>query len=528
MNKNIKKILSVLFVASISGCNFLMNSETSSSNLSSSNISSSKFDSSSSTTSTSSTSSSSSNSSSSISEKIIDVKNRDLEFELNETQTAYYIKKYKNYEKNIRLPEKYNNLSVIGVLPKAFMSSGGVENIYFPDSYVEINVGAFYDCTTLKNYYVTNTNPVYSSVDGVLYTKDEKSIVAFPVGRTKTVTVKEGTVSIQSGAFYSSQAKKIVLPESLEEIGTEAFAYAKKLTTINIPSKIINLPDGVFDTCLSLSDVSFSDSLEKISSRAFWGCAKLTEIVFPSSLKTIGDSAFESCSELTRLVFNEGLISVGTYSFAYCPNVYEIVFPSTLKTINDYAFIQNTTLTELSFPEGLEELKEGAFYYTTNVKTVKIPSTVKEIGYDCFTSSDSAIRKFEVASNSNYYKSVNNVLYTKDGKTLVCYPADLVYEINDSTYAVLEGTEVIAAHAFYNAEALTSLTLPASVNHFGYSPFYMCRGLRSLNFEGTIQQFNDIEKEVELYAGQQNIYWNETYYGRISEVTCSDGRITID
>lgn len=485
--------------------------------------------------STTSSSSTSSNSSSSIiynssTYEIKDVKLRDLKLEPNEDNTGYYITKYLKYEKNIRLPEKYEGKNIIGIKEGAFSSSGGVEDIYFPDTYTDFNSLSFRDCKTIKNYYVNTTNPKFSSIDGVLYLKNQESLVAYPLGRNKVETIKEGTKEVLEYAFYSCEAKEIVLPESLELIGENVFSYSKRLQKINIPSKIEEISDMSFDTCLSLKDISFGNSVKRIGERAFWGCAEIKNLNFPSSLRIIAKSAFESCTKIENILFNEGLERIEHSAFAYCGLVKELNFPSTLKYIGDYAFIQSTTIEELSFNEGLETLGEGAFYYNTSLKKVTISSSVNFIGYDCFTSSNSALQEFVVSNDSNFFKAEQGVLFTKDGKELVCYPADLPYVSGDTKYIVPDGVEIIRDHAFYNAISLASITLPSSVKIIKKAPFYMCSSLNELKYLGTMDEFKLIEKEEEIFSsGSQEfkVPWNSTYSGMITHVICSDGTLEL-
>lgn len=462
--------------------------------------------------------------------EIKDVKLRDLEFELNDTKDGYLIKKYKKYDPYIKLPEQYEGLPIVGISEGAFLSSGGVIDVYMPDTYIEVNSFSFSGCTTIINYYVNDTHSLYKSIDGVLYTKNEESLVAFPTGRKKSYDVQNGTKNILDGSFATCLIENVTLPESIETIGHKAFYEAKKLKKINVPSKVQTINDSAFELCLDLNEVAFNEGLKEIGYKAFWGCAKLRSLEFPSTLIKIGTSAFEQCTYIYSVNFSEGLEVIDDFAFAYCANIGKIQFPSTLKRINKYAFIQNFVLETLNLNEGLEVLEEGAFYYSTNLKKVNIPSTLKEIGYDCFTSSDSSIKEFYVVDNSSYFKSVDKVLFTKDGKELVCFPAKLPLENKSSSYIVPEGTEIINDHAFYNSLTLESITLPSTLKKLGCSPFYMCQSLKNIKYLGTMSQFEKIEKVVEVFVtdlATQNIYWNDTYFAKIREVECSDGTIVL-
>ena len=76
--------------------------------------------------------------------------------------------------------------------------------------------------------------------------------------------------------------------------------------------------------------------------------------------------------------------------------------------------------------------------------------------------------------DSPWYSSVDGVLYTKDGKTLISCPA------GKRTAVIADGTEVIAARAFKECGSLTSMTVPGSVKRIGDKAFYNCKSMRNL------------------------------------------------
>ena len=532
---------------------------TSSSN---SNTSSNSFGSSSnSSTSSSSFESSSNTSSSKPMDKYINVQNKDLECILNEDRTGFIIYKYKKYDKYIRLPETFSGLfshvyenettgvsldiysgnqihaedvitlPIIGIMDKAFMSSGGVEDIIIPDSYIEFKHDAFFGCTSIKNYLVSDSHSLYKSIDGVLYTKDELSLFAFPLGRKGTYNVIEGTKNVLNGSFENTNIEEVVLPESVENIEDYAFYSAKRLRTINIPSKVKEIKEYTFNTCLDLKTINFSEGLEKIGYYAFGFSSSIKNLVFPSTLEIIEGSAFESVKSIRNLVFNEGLKSIGDYAFAYNEYIETITFPSTLKYIGKYAFIQNYELMELDLVEGIEVLDEGAFYYNTNLRKVNIPSTLQSIGYDCFTTGEynpigHGIEEYKVSEDSNYFKNVDGVVYSKDGKELVVVPT--AHEFNKGSYKVLDGVERINDHAFYNCTFLKNITLPSSLKEIGKAPFYITN-LNTINYEGGVEEFKLIQTTDEVFTSDTStntlvVKWNYTNEnGGVSLVKCIDG-----
>ncbi len=122
------------------------------------------------------------------------------------------------------------------------------------------------------------------------------------------------------------------------------------------------------------------------------------------------------------------------------------------------------------------EIASDTFSNYNEINTISIPKTIKKIGSRAFMGSQ--VKSYSVAGDNPYYKSVNGVLFSKDGKTLLSYP---ILSENDS-YAVPEGTEIIAPYAFYaknSRDYLYALTLPSTLKSIGAFSFY---GLYNLNF----------------------------------------------
>ena len=483
-------------------------------------------------------------SSSSSSSKVVSSTNEihelnasELELVETEDKTGYLISKYRGTKyKNIRLPESYNNKPIVG-LETGAMISASFENIYIPDCYTDFDPSAFLGCKVIKNYHVNDTHSLLKSVDGVLYTKDGNGLFIYPSGRRDNYKVVEGTKEILAYAFSEATVVGVTLPESIEAIGAHAFDQAKRLESVNIPSKVKVLKESAFDTCNSLLKVQFSEGLEEIEYRAFWQCYDLFKFELPSTLKIIGESAFEGLAGVDDLVLNEGLEYIGDFAFAYNEYIETISFPSTLKRIGKYAFMQNYMIKELNLNEGLEVLEEGAFFYNSNLRTVSIPSTLEEIGFDCFASSDSKLATFTVSEESESFKLQDGIIYSKDGKELVCCPSQLKF--TNGTYAIPEGVEVIGDHAFYNNSSLRNVELPSTLKTIGKAPFYVC-SISSLKYNGTMEEFQNVEKTIwEYNTGSYdendnlvfiNIEWNVTNYenGRaITKVICNDGTLDL-
>ncbi len=163
--------------------------------------------------------------------------------------------------------------SVRSIEFNAFRGCSGLTSITLPSSLTSIGDGAFYGCSGLTSINVSDNNPKYSSVDGMLCNKDQTKLIAVPNGKTSSIT----------------------LPSSLTSIGDYAFSGCSGLTSITLPSSLTSIGERTFVNCSGLTSITLPSSLKSIEDHAFNGCSGLTSITLPSSLTSIGNYAFYGC-----------------------------------------------------------------------------------------------------------------------------------------------------------------------------------------------------------------------------------------
>ncbi|MBR3455804.1 MAG: leucine-rich repeat protein [Bacteroidaceae bacterium] len=124
-------------------------------------------------------------------------------------------------------PESIGNNSFDGVKE--------LKELYIPAFIKEIK-WSFYECTNLERIVVDKDNPYFKDIDGVLYSKDGKELIAYPNAHCKTYQVPAGVVKIAHSAFKSCSGIEIVrLPKSLTEIGINAFYQCNNLQAVFLP-----------------------------------------------------------------------------------------------------------------------------------------------------------------------------------------------------------------------------------------------------------------------------------------------------
>ena len=225
----------------------------------------------------------------------------------------------------------------------AFAFCGNIEKLIIPASVETINnqmfvllkyvkMDGYQSISELKSdfkgFEVSSDNTNYCSVDGVLYTKDMNTLIAYPNGKIDNNFVTDNRVNkigsmaftytlvenvqlnnvkrIEDQAFFQSGfLKSVKISENCNYIGNMGFAYCTKLENIVIPDRTTIADEGIFACCINLNKVVLSSSIQKVPQTMFMYCLSLSEIYIPKSVASVDMSAFAT-SEKLQTVYYEG------------------------------------------------------------------------------------------------------------------------------------------------------------------------------------------------------------------------------
>ena len=320
-------------------------------------------------------------------------------------------------------------------------------------------------CDKLKSINVSSSNKYFSSIDGVLFSKDKKTLIAYPEGKGSSYNIPNGVTSIGDDAFsYQDGLSSVTIPNSITSIGSGAFYNCKGLTSVTIPGSVTSIDSSAFSGCNGLTSLTISNGVKSIGGGAFYNCKGLTSVIIPSSVTSIGSSAFFGCSVLTSVTIPGSVTSIGGYAFANCSG-----------------------LTSLTITNGVRSIDYNAFGSCGKLKNVTIPSSVTSIGDRAFSDCN-GLKSINVDPKSVSYISENGVLLNYDKTILIQYPAGKT----DASYVIPDGVTRIYHRAFASCNGLTSVTIPSSVKSINSQVFDKCINLSNVYYEGTEKQWNNI------------------------------------
>lgn len=199
----------------------------------------------------------------------------------------------------------------------------------------------------------------------------------------------------------------------------------------------------------------------------------------------IGGAAFYSCGNLTAVAIPDGVTDIGTHAFYGCTNLASIDLGTGLRIIGTNAFDGCRKLDSVVIPDSVVSLEGWAFQNCSGMESVVLGRGVSEIGVFVFQGC-SKLSEFEVSDGNEVYGSVDGVLYSKDGRVLVIYPA-----AKGNAFDIPDGVTDIGSWAFRGCTGLESVSIPDSVTNIESWAFYNCRRLDDLAFGEGLARLGD-------------------------------------
>ena len=412
---------------------------------------------------------------------------------------------------SVTLPE---GITTIG--GAAFMDCPNLKSITLPASVTTANAQTF-EMSSLEAISVSPASSSFASVDGVLFSKDKKTLVAYPDAKAGSrYRVPDGVTEIASSAFFDSSLAQITLPDTLKTIRDNAFDCCRKLTALNIPDSVTALEENAVSWCESLTELTLPAGLTEIPAYAFSGCHSLEELEIPAAVTSIGDEAFGGCWNLKTLSLPDALTQLGSRVFYDCVSLDRITLPKDLAHLGTGAlcglsrievspdnirfcsvdgilfskdqtvlvqYPGGSTAAYYTVPEGVIELADGTFENAYSLQHVTLPDTISKLGVEVFAQSGLT----EIALPEGIAEIPDLAFSWCDSLAKVTLP-DTVTRIGNeafsgcafSAFTVPDAVTEIAFDAFSGCENMETIQMPKEMTSIGSYAFRGCTRLKSI------------------------------------------------
>jgi len=290
---------------------------------------------------------------------------------------------------------------VTTVLAHAFSEASALTSVTFSDTVSSINTAMAVDTPTMTSFVVDAANPTYSSLNGIIYNKDQTTLVLAPKGISGHFTIPDGVITL----------------------GDNSFGACELLTGVTIPDSVTTLAGswmtGPFTRCTGLTSMTIPDSVTSIAGPSFYGCTSLTSMHIGSGATTTGSGLAWECTSLQSItvdpantsftsidgvVYNkdatvllyfplgragtftvpDGVTEIDSSALRAAHFITEITLPGSVTLLDRYSLSPMDSLTTVNMAEGLETIEKGALRYAPKLTGVTIPASVTEIANDAF------------------------------------------------------------------------------------------------------------------------------------------------
>lgn len=370
----------------------------------------------------------------------------------------------------------------------------------------------------------------YESSDGVFtfIIRDDYALVSRcrrdVTGTAEIPSTVEGkpVTAIGENAFNECSLNEIIIPEGVVYIGRGAFSYSN-VEIVHLPNSLDEIGEDAFYSCNQLTQITLPDGLEYIGESAFCNCRKLESVRIPKTVKNIGYYAFdcynyyyqENCGiksievdpenkvyasendvlfdkamiELIKYpsgkkdksyAVPEGVVTISGRAFNYCPEISSITLPQSVAYIGSYAFDECIKLIEIDLPKGVETIGEGAFKGCRELESIVIPDGVISINdatfINCYRLSSVVLPSGIVEIGDNAFEDCHSLNQISLPDDLIVIGKWAFYNTGLSQLTLPKGLIAIGDSAFRNCN-ISALKVPDSVDYIGSGAFAECSWL---------------------------------------------------
>ena len=386
--------------------------------------------------------------------------------------------KYLGHDVVVRVPKEVTE----EVHSDAFVDCPLIETIYIPETTKSVRLFAFEDTLRkLKKIIVDENNPYYSSIDGVLYNKDQTKLLICPASKCGDFVIPHTVKVVESGAFlYCENLRSIHISANVEEIWFDDYDF--------------HLFDGIFIVDPDNPNFEFDNDIlytkngccskDKKIMAIYCKPSKEGEVVLPETTFMTGYAAFKFCNKITSIVFKaRNSLSLGDYTFDDCTSLKTLEMPCdiinfgdnylretvavTLR-VDDYNLIQEPEEVKRVLPLTKKVLFNLPKFLAISDDFYELLVEENQRSIELYYKEGSEYINFEIEENENgpiighYFISEDRPIFYADINEYICYDgpkdADLIIPEH-----VIETVPVWDTYFPYNEYLFNSVSISKSL-----------------------------------------------------------------
>lgn len=412
----------------------------------------------------------------------------------------------------------------------AFAFNSTLEEVVLEEGIKEIGDQAFNGCTKLRTVKLPQS------------LKTINNLAFYDCSNLESINIPSEVQNIGTYVFAGCKAlNSVKIEEGVTKVTSSEFSGCTNLTSITIPSTVTNINPNAFDRCTNLNEIILSNNKNYVMSEGMLKTSDETQIIFitaatlknsntfiipenttkfetnisvyknitqiqiPASLVKLGTAEIFPETINSVIVDSKNITFVSENGILYTKDDKKLIMcyskekdiriPEGMLSISNHSFMQATNAENVTLPDSLVSIEGFAFVFGNNYKKIHIGKNTSDISPTFKVLNYNGI--VEIDSNNKYYTIKDNILYSKDEKTLVCALYRITgkleiakgvekikswaFDVQSMDEVIIqEGLKIIENGAFSQCAQLKRIEIPSSVTTIGTGCFERCSSLESI------------------------------------------------
>jgi uncharacterized protein YjdB len=392
----------------------------------------------------------------------------DVRIETGVTAIGAYAFSHFSKLKAVDIPE-----TVITIGINSFLFCESLTSIAIPASTTDIHDLFAQLCYALTDIVVHPSNKNYSSDNGVLFNKDMKRLVVYPIGKTG----------------------KYVIPDTVQIIGENAFFYAK-ISSVTIPASVTSISIDAFYSCSLLTEIVNQKPAPQIISAYsfrninFSNCVLMVPASSINAYKTVAE-----WSVFTNIVAFDAGLTFGDEEIFLLPNetkTLPVTFTGELTNPNLAVWdSSNPAAATVDGAGTVTAINPGISTITASIGSMEARCTVIvfEVGGDIDPLRWGIINNLLIISGKGDMPDFSTPSYSGHAPWYQwgTYSGNLTGTSGIGRIEIREGVTGIGSNAFYGCHGIYSVYIPASVTIIGFSAFEYCAKMETVHIPASVK-----------------------------------------
>lgn len=288
--------------------------------------------------------------------------------------------------------------SVKSIGNMAFAQCSSITSVSIPNSVDSLGGGVFYECENLSSVVFPNSiskagHALFTSCKKLLAPIYNTHVFAYmPESYTGEYTIPDGIETIAGQAFiYCKNLTSVIMPNSVTYIGPQTFYDCLNLQNVSLGEGLITIDFGAFNSC-PFENIILPNSLINLDGHdpglggPFSSCRNLTEIIVPNNTTHIGALSFSHCTSLESVIIGENVEWIGRQAFVECRSLKSVIIPNKVNEIRWGVFEDCSSLRSVTIGSNVSTIEWEVFKGCSSLDTIynlaSTPQTIDNTVFD--------------------------------------------------------------------------------------------------------------------------------------------------